>query len=256
MNHSAVFEIKGLSVSHQQRIVLSIDYLALPWQQTTAIIGPNGAGKSTLLKALLGQHECASLSCMGMSAQEATKQGKIAWVGQHELFGTPLTVQEYALLGRYPHLSWFAQPTAADRAQVSQLLAQFDLSHLAEKRIGVLSGGEQQRAAMVRALMQETEVLLLDEPSNHLDIKHQHQLMRCLRPEALGQSLTTVMVLHDLNLAANYAEHIVLLSEGAVLAQGPVAEVMTEALLSEAYGWPIRPYQHPSGYQAFDSFGY
>ncbi|MBP6345908.1 ABC transporter ATP-binding protein [Neisseriaceae bacterium CLB008] len=254
MKHHSVFEIKGLVVSHQQRTVLSIDALSLPWGQATAIIGPNGAGKSTLLKALLGQYPCADLTCMGLSAQDATRQGKIAWVGQHELFGTPLTVEEYALLGRYPHLSWFARPTAADRAKVSRLLAQFELTHLAEKRIGVLSGGEQQRAAMVRALMQETEVLLLDEPSNHLDIKHQHQLMRCLQPDALGQSLTTVMVLHDLSLAANYAKHIVLLSKGEVLAEGSVAEVMTADHLSRAYGWAIKPYRHPGGDWAFDTF--
>ncbi|MBP6563623.1 MAG: ABC transporter ATP-binding protein, partial [Neisseriaceae bacterium] len=80
------------------------------------------------------------------------------------------------------------------------------------------------------------------------------QLMRCLQPQVLGQHLTTIMVLHDLSLAANYAEHIVLLSDGKILAQGPVAEVMTQALLSQAYGWPIKPYRHPEGDLAFDTF--
>lgn len=247
-----LFHLKNLQVSMGATPILQIDELILPEGKITAIIGPNGAGKSTLLRGLLGQYPSEMLTCMGQSARLLLKQGKIAWVGQHETFASPLSLKEYVLLGRYPHLGWLSRPRQQDLAQAQQLLATFELLDHIDQRLSVLSGGEKQRAALVRALMQDTHLILLDEPNNHLDIKHQHQLMQQLR-QLRQQGMSAVIVLHDLSLAANYCDEIVLMAQGQVLAQGTAQQVMQAELLQQAYQWPIQPDQQ-RGYWSFDSF--
>ena len=147
-----LFHISGLKVAFGQRVVLDIADLHIQNHATTAIIGPNGAGKSTLLKALIGQYPSRELRCLNEDAAQVLKQGKIAWVGQHEVFATPLTLLEYVLLGRYPHLGWLSRPSARDITYAETLLAEFELAAFADKRLQALSGGEKQRAALVRAL--------------------------------------------------------------------------------------------------------
>ena len=161
-----LFHISGLKVAFGQRVVLDIADLHIPNHAITAIIGPNGAGKSTLLKALIGLYPSRELRCLNEDAAQVLKQGKIAWVGQHEVFATPLTLLEYVLLGRYPHLGWLSRPSARDITYAETLLAEFELAAFANKRLQALSGGEKQRAALVRALLQDTQILLLDEPNN------------------------------------------------------------------------------------------
>lgn len=248
-----LFHISGLKVGFGERTVLNIADLSLPNHAVTAIIGPNGAGKSTLLKALLGQYPCDGWQCMGQAAAGFVQQGKIAWVGQHELFATPLSVLDYVLLGRYPHLGWLSRPSERDIAAAIALLADFELQALAHKRLQTLSGGEKQRAALVRALMQDTHIMLLDEPNNHLDIKHQHLLMQKLQTYRQERALSAVIVLHDLALAANYCDHIVLLGHGHIIAQGSPAVAMTATHLQDAYQWRITP-NLQNGIWSFDSF--
>jgi iron complex transport system ATP-binding protein len=251
MSHAPLFEIEALRIAHGQQVILEIERLEIPALPFVAIIGPNGAGKSTLLKSLL--EDTRHVRCQGEPIGRRVRRGGIAYVAQHELFSTPLTVTEYALLGRYPHLDWYASPSKDEIGMAETLLRQFDLAELAERRIAVLSGGEQQRAAIVRALMQETPILLLDEPNNHLDIRHQHLLMRELRAFQSTRRMNCLMVLHDLNLAANYCDYVLLMSEGKVEAAGAPEEIMTEALLSRIYDWPIRPCRLASGRFAFDT---
>ncbi|AUZ05800.1 hemin import ATP-binding protein HmuV [Vitreoscilla sp. C1] len=250
---SDLFHISGLKVAFGERVILDIDELAISNHAITAIIGPNGAGKSTLLKSLLGQFPSQHLSCLGNAASHMLKQGKIAWVGQHEMFATPLSVLEYVLLGRYPHLGWLSRPSQKDTNDAHQLLAEFELSAFANKRLQALSGGEKQRAALVRALLQDTRIMLLDEPNNHLDIKHQHQLMQQLNHFQQQKSVSSVIVLHDLTLAANYCDEVILLGHGQLIAQGKPEDVMTAANLFEAYQWHITP-QYRDGIWYFDSF--
>ena len=203
-----VFRIHNLSVRIKGKTLLEIGALDIP-AGSTAVIGPNGAGKSTLLRALIGQAGQGEITLWGEAAAPFVQKGRL----NHE---------------------W-----------ADELLNYFDLAALAEKRIGRLSGGEQQRANIIRALLQNAPVLLLDEPCNHLDIRHQHRLMQYLvRHKSRASS---VMVLHDLNLAARYAEHIVLMDKGKIIAAGDAAAVMRPDLLEAVYGWPIRRCQDEEG---------
>lgn len=233
-----VFRIRNLSVRIKGKTLLEIDALDIP-AGSTAVIGPNGAGKSTLLRALIGQAGQGEITLLGEAAAPQIRAGKAAWVGQHGRYNMPMTVREYIALAT------FVQKGRLNHEWADELLNYFDLAALAEKRIGRLSGGEQQRANIIRALLQNAPVLLLDEPCNHLDIRHQHRLMQYLvRHKSRASS---VMVLHDLNLAARYAEHIILMDKGKIIAAGNAAAVMRPDLLEAVYGWPIRRCQDEEG---------
>ena len=233
-----VFRIRNLSVRIKGKTLLEIDQLDIP-SGMTVIIGPNGAGKSTLLRALIGQAGQGEITLLGEAAAPQIRAGKAAWVGQHGRYNMPMTVREYIALAA------FVQKGRLNHEWADELLNYFDLAALAGKRIGRLSGGEQQRANIIRALLQNARVLLLDEPCNHLDIRHQHRLMQYLvRHKSRASS---VMVLHDLNLAARYAEHIVLMDKGKIIAAGDAAAVMRPDLLEAVYGWPIRRCQDEEG---------
>ena len=233
-----VFRIRNLSVRIKGKTLLEIDALDIP-AGSTAVIGPNGAGKSTLLRALIGQAGQGEITLLGEAAAPQIRAGKAAWVGQHGRYNMPMTVREYIALAA------FVQKGRLNHEWADKLLNYFDLAALAEKCIGRLSGGEQQRANIIRALLQNAPVLLLDEPCNHLDIRHQHRLMQYLvRHKSRASS---VMVLHDLNLAARYAEHIVLMDKGKIIAAGNAAAVMRPDLLEAVYGWPIRRCQDEEG---------
>ncbi|MDF7675320.1 ABC transporter ATP-binding protein [Neisseriaceae bacterium ESL0693] len=230
-----LFAVRHLKVQPRHQCILSVPALDLPKNKHIAIIGPNGAGKSTLLRALLGLNG-GEVSLNGDRVHNQIKQGVLAWVGQHGQFNLPLTVVEYVQLSHRTFLR--RQNRLSDKkTRLNQLLEQFDLQHLARQRIGSLSGGEQQRANIVRALLQNAPVLLLDEPCNHLDIRHQQRLMSYLRQHKADFSV--VMVLHDLTMAANYADFVVLMNQGAVVAAGNTEEVMQPERLSAIYQWPI-----------------
>lgn len=233
-----VFRIRNLSIRIKGKTLLEIDALDIP-AGSTAVIGPNGAGKSTLLRALIGQAGQGEITLLDEAAAPQIRAGKAAWVGQHGRYNMPMTVREYIALAA------FVQKGRLNHEWADELLNYFDLAALAGKRIGRLSGGEQQRANIIRALLQNAPVLLLDEPCNHLDIRHQHRLMQYLvRHKSRASS---VMVLHDLNLAARYAEHIVLMDKGKIIAAGNAAAVMRPDLLEAVYGWPIRRCQDEEG---------
>ena len=234
-----LFQICNLSVRVQDKTLLEIDQLDIP-SGMTVIIGPNGAGKSTLLRALIGQTGQGGITLFGEAVAPQIRVGRVAWVGQHGRYNMPMTVREYIALAS------FVQKGRLNHEWADELLDYFDLTALADKRIGKLSGGEQQRANIIRALLQNAPVLLLDEPCNHLDIRHQHRLMQYL----VGHSnrASSMMVLHDLNLAARYAEHIILMSKGKVVASGKVGEVMRPDLLESVYGWQIRRCEDEAGF--------
>ncbi|OSI14846.1 ABC transporter ATP-binding protein [Neisseria dumasiana] len=231
------FTIKQLKVTAKTKVLLEIEELNLPHGCHTAIIGPNGAGKSTLLKSLIRQTGQGTVNLFGKAVAPQLKQGSVAWVAQHGQYQMPLTVREYIELGRNSGSTWPFQTASKPSEQAEALLAHFDLQELAEKRIQTLSGGEQQRANIIRALLQNAPILLLDEPCNHLDIRHQHSLMNYLGGNR--QHFSAVMVLHDLNLAARYAQHVILMNQGKVVAAGAPEQVMQPELLAEVYQWPI-----------------
>lgn len=230
-----LFDVRNLKVQPRHQCILSVDALTLPKGKRIAIIGPNGAGKSTLLRALLGLHG-GEISLNGGAVHEQIKQGVLAWVGQHGKFNLPLTVAEYVQLGSRLGLGRHTA-LSEKKIKLNQLLEYFDLQHLAGHRIGSLSGGEQQRANIVRALLQNAPVLLLDEPCNHLDIRHQQRLMSYLSNHQADFSV--IMVLHDLTMAANYADFVVLMNQGTIVAADNTEEVMQPELLTKIYQWPI-----------------
>ncbi len=246
-----LFDIQSLSVKHRQKQLLSIESLSLPTDKLIAIIGANGAGKSTLIHALLGQvsgcEVTGRVQCRDQDVTSLIQAGKLSWVGQHERFEAPLTVLGYALLGMIPNLAWYQQPNQQAVDNAKQFLAEFDLLELAEMRIQTLSGGEKQRMAIVRALMQDTDVLLLDEPTNHLDIKHQRKLFAYLQKLVNEANKSIVMVLHSLTDAYYYADHVVALSNGEILAQGHPDEVMTAKNLKQMYEVDIHVHDTADG---------
>ncbi|MFF8410041.1 ABC transporter ATP-binding protein [Streptomyces omiyaensis] len=203
----------------------------------TGLLGPNGSGKSTLLRLLAGvlapETGVVTLDgdpLRGLPRRELAR--RVAVVGQHADTQVGLTVADAVRLGRLPHRRAWSPPTAADEEAVRSALARTGLSGLAHRTWHTLSGGERQRVQLARALAQEPRELLLDEPTNHLDVRHQLDLLALVS----GLRLTCVMALHDLNLAALYCDHLVVLREGRVAAAGPVAEVLTERLVADVYG--------------------
>jgi iron complex transport system ATP-binding protein len=205
-----------------------------------ALIGPNGAGKTTLLRAVAslvpfdGEIELDGRSVSELGRSELARY--VAVVPQEPSTPPWMTVAEYVLLGRTPHLGPLAKEGRRDREAAARALARLDLLAFGNRRLGTLSGGEKQRVVVARALAQEAPVVLLDEPTAALDIGHQQQAFDLLDGLRVESGLTLVAAMHDLTLAAQYADRMLLLDRGRVVADGPAAGVLTEALLSEHYG--------------------
>lgn len=213
---------------------------AVPQGQIMAICGANGAGKSSLLRLIYRHHapRRGKVSLMGrdiwaMGAAEAARS--MAAVLQEQPSDFALTARQIVALGRLPHRKgWgagLATPNATDAAIIEAAIARMDLNAMADRPFGTLSGGERQRAMVARALAQEPKVIVLDEPTNHLDIRHQLELLDLLK----GLGLTVITTLHDLTLAAEFAERVLVLKGGRVLADGPPGAALTETTLAQAF---------------------
>lgn len=248
-----LLSMQDIHISHGNKTLLKVEKLTVPSQKLVAFIGPNGAGKSTLLHTVLGQHTGTSLkttgqiTIQGQPINEAMQDGNIAWVGQHERFELPLTVLDYALLGVSPNLAWYQRPNEQHIERAKDLLQDFELSGLSSARVQTLSGGEKQRLAIVRALMQDTDIMMFDEPTNHLDIRHQRFLLHYLHNLVQQQRKSILVVLHDLTHAHRYTDEVVLLDAGRVVAQGTPNEVMTSEQLSDVYDVDIKAHQTDDG---------
>jgi iron complex transport system ATP-binding protein len=217
------------------RILTDISF-AMARGQTLAICGANGAGKSTLLR-LLYRHLRPSAGRITLGGDDLwampprTAACRVAAVVQEQPTDFGLTVREMAALGRIPHARALSGPSPHDLAMVDRALQQMDLARFARQPFGQLSGGERQRVMVARALAQDPEVLVLDEPTNHLDIRHQLELLLLLRN--LGR--TVILTLHDLTLAAENADAILLLHQGKTLGVGPPARVLTPENITAAF---------------------
>lgn len=208
-----------------------------------ALVGPNGAGKTTLLRAIAGlvpasgSVELDERPIRGLGRSELARL--LAVVPQEPATPPWMTVGEYVLLGRTPHLGPFAREGVRDREVAAEALFRLDLAGLAERRLGTLSGGEKQRVVVARALAQEARIVLLDEPTASLDIGHQQQALDLLDALRAESGLTLVAAMHDLTLAAQYADRVVLLAGGRVAADGPPADVLTGAVIAEHFAASI-----------------
>jgi iron complex transport system ATP-binding protein len=208
-----------------------------------ALIGPNGAGKTTLLRAIARLVLFSGSIALDGRDTSDLHRGELARllavVPQEPSTPPWMTVGEYVLLGRTPHLGPLAKEGARDREAAARALARLDLVGYGERRLGTLSGGEKQRVVVARALAQEARIVLLDEPTAALDIGHQQQALELLDLLRGESGLTLVAAMHDLTLAAQYADRMVLLDGGRVVADGAPRDVLTEEAISRHYGATI-----------------
>lgn len=232
-----MIEVSDLSFAVGGVQILAPTTLTLPAGQITALIGPNGAGKSTLSR-LIARIETPPPGTVRVNGLDvaATPGGRLArelaFLGQHTGLASRLRVRELVAFGRWPHCH--GRPGPADQAAITRALRDFELEPLAHRFLDTLSGGQAQRAHLAMAAAQETPWLILDEPLNNLDLAHARALMAHLaRLRDAGGSV--LIVLHDLNFAAAWADHVVAMKAGAVVAAGPPAQVLTGPHLSALY---------------------
>lgn len=208
------------------------------------LVGPNGAGKSSLLRAIahLADYD-GTIAVDGEVTGHLPRRRlarMLAYVPQQPEWPGGMTVTDYTLLGRTPHIGYFGVESAADRRRCAELLARLGVGHLAARMLPTLSGGEMQRVVLARALAQQAPVLLLDEPTSALDVGNRVEALE-LVDELRGEyGLTVISVMHDLTLAAQFADRLVLLAEGRVAAVGTPREVLDEELLARCFGGHVR----------------
>ncbi len=241
---SASLEVGHLGYSYGNRRALrDVSFQAFPGE-LVGLLGPNGSGKSTLIKVLSGLRSDHD----GLARIEGRDVGDIprrelartlAVVPQESTFGFPFTALEIVLMGRHPHLSGLAFESEADIEVAHAALERCGSLDLAPRPIHELSSGERQRIVFAKALAQQPRIMLLDEPASFLDLRHQVELFDVLRDLADRDRCTVLTVLHDVNLAAEYCDTIVLMADGCVHARGPAAEVLTYANLTHVFGTEV-----------------
>ncbi len=203
------------------------------------LIGPNGAGKSSLLKAIAGLVRATGSVIVGEVVLDGrdprSRARQVAYVAQEPLIPDDMNVFDYVLLGRTPHIGYFGSESAHDRDVVRDVIDRLRLGGFADRMLGSMSGGERQRAVLARALAQEAPVLVLDEPTSALDIGHQQQALELVTELREHQAITVISAMHDLTLAGTYADRLVLLDQGDVVASGSAVEVLTAERLGEVF---------------------
>ncbi|WP_436772958.1 ABC transporter ATP-binding protein [Yinghuangia sp. YIM S09857] len=232
-------EVAALEVTRDRRRILHGIDARVDAGGWLAVIGPNGAGKSTLLKAVAGLLPYSGdVRVDGVRLRDLPPRKlarTLAYTPQNPVVPQQMSVREYVLLGRTPHLGYLAVPGRRDRAVADGVIERLDLTEFAHREVGRLSGGERQRVVLARALAQQAPVLLLDEPTTALDLGHQQQVLELVDLLRRDDGLTVVTTLHDLGLAAQYAERMLLLVEGGAAAAGTAAEVLTAESIAEHY---------------------
>jgi iron complex transport system ATP-binding protein len=246
-----ILEARGLGCAYGRRDVFSAVDLAAQPGEVLALLGPNGAGKTTLLRALAGllRPRVGEVRLDGAPLAAITPRGiarRLAFAPQISQASSLLTVEQMVELGRAPHRGWLLPWSPADRAVVGQTLERLSLDGMRGRTLGELSGGEQRRVVIARALAQQPAVLLLDEPTAHLDLKYQLEILGLVR-ELARDGLAVVLTLHDLNQAAHCADRAALLAAGRLQAAGDPAAVLSPAVIQAAYGVPVLSIAHPLG---------
>ncbi len=238
-------EVSGLSVrAGATTLVDDVSFNVEPGTWCT-VIGPNGAGKTTLVETVAGLRR-ASAGTVAIDGElvaamsERERATRIALVPQHPVAPPGMSVEDYVGLGRTAYHGVLRAPSAADRRIVAGVLERLELAPLAGRDVATLSGGERQRAVLARALAQSTRVVVLDEPTTGLDLRHQVTLLELLRAEVAECGLCVVATLHDLTLAAQFADRLVLLDRGRIVLDGAPRDVVRDEELARRYGMTLR----------------
>lgn len=233
-------ETQSLDISYDDSLIVEDLDLRIPAGKITSIIGPNGCGKSTILKAIgrILKHKAGVVCLDGqdisqLSTREVAK--KMAILPQTPTAPNGLTVGELIAYGRFPHQKGFGKLTEEDKKIVNWALAVTKLSEFEHREVDNLSGGQRQRVWIAMALAQQTELILLDEPTTYLDLAHQLEILELLQELNQTQGCTIAMVLHDLNLAARFSDYMVAISQGKIICHGSPTEVMVPAVLKNAF---------------------
>jgi iron complex transport system ATP-binding protein len=248
-----ILEARELTARYVGASGLALDRVSLRVgpRELVAVGGPNGSGKTTLVRALLGllpiEGGAAMLDGKPIASWRRGSLAKVVGVvPQREDIVFPLTVAQTVMLGRYPHLGPLAPEGPVDREAVLKALRRCDVESLAQRKVDTLSGGEWQRVRVARALAQQPKILVLDEPTASLDVRHEMELFELVRT-LVAEGLAGLVVTHELNLAARFADRILLLSEGRVAAEGSPSDVFRPDILARVFQWPVAVTILPEG---------
>ena len=246
---SARVMAENLTLAYDSRVVVRGLDVEIPDGEFTVIVGPNGCGKSTLLKALArtmrpaaGQVLLDGRAIGSYRSKEVAR--RLALLPQNPIAPDTITVRDLVARGRFPHTTLLRQWSAKDEAAVRAAMAETETTELADRPVSELSGGQRQRVWLAVVLAQQTDIVLLDEPTTFLDIGHQYEVLElCSSLQSSGR--TFVAVLHDLNQAARFATNLIIMADGAIVASGPPRTVMTESTISTVFGLSCRVIDDP-----------
>lgn len=250
MSATHTLQAEELTLGYDQRTVVEDLTVTIPTGKVTMIVGANACGKSTLLRGLarLLKPTSGTVLLDGQSIQSVPTKRIATLLGllpQTPIAPDGITVADLVGRGRYPHQGWFRQWNQSDEDAVASALAATDTLELAGRSVDELSGGQRQRVWIAMALAQETDILLLDEPTTFLDLAHQVEVLDLLTDLNRRSGTTIAIVLHDLNLAARYADHLIALKDGQIVAAGPPGQVVTEELVAQVFGMDSRIIDDP-----------
>jgi len=246
------FSVQEVSFSVPGRVLLQPLSLTFPAGKVCGLIGHNGSGKSTLLK-MLGRHQPASSGSVQLNGQPVAQWDnkafarQVAYLPQQLPAAEGMTVRELVAIGRYPWHGALGRFSAKDHQHVDEAIRLVDLAHFADRLVDSLSGGERQRAWLAMMVAQDSRCLLLDEPTSALDIAHQVEVLALIQDLSRQRGLTVIAVLHDINMAARYCDHLVALRGGEMIASGHPQQLMQGDVLEQIYGIPMGILPHPSG---------
>lgn len=245
-----MLSVEHVTLAYGQQVVVRDVNFQVRRGEFVAVLGPNGSGKSTLLRALCRLHRLqeGNIAFWGKSLAAVPQRElaqQLALVRQESSVSFDFTVREIVAMGRFPYLGRWQREGDVDLAVVQSYLEQTKISDLSERRMHELSGGERQRVFLAQAMTQQPELLLLDEPTNHLDINHQVEVLDLVLEQNRQRELTVIAVLHDLNLAALYADRLLVLHQGGVFADGTPHDVLSADLIRQVYGCQVAVVPHP-----------
>ena len=245
-----MIELKDVSLGYNGSAVLNNVSLKAASGEILGLIGPNGSGKSTLIRAMARVispfYGCVLINGRDVRNIKREELAKlVAVVPQNPALPVAFTAFEVVLMGRTPHLGFLRYEGKEDVTIAWQAMKTTRTELLAERRVGELSGGERQRVVIARALTQQSKIILLDEPTAHLDISYQLEILNLIKSLCLEKSLTVIAALHDLNLAAQYCDYLVMLNGGRIYTEGIPQDVLTVQNIKEVYGAEVCVFPHP-----------